>query len=40
MWRCRINNRTYNMFGNIVFWIGTLLTIGGLLILLINLFHQ
>ncbi len=40
MWRCRINNRTYEMLGNIVFWIGMLLTIGGLITLLINLFHH
>jgi len=35
--RSRINNRTHGAFGRIVFWIGMLLTIGGLCILLINL---
>ncbi len=37
--RCRINTKTYSIFGYIVFWFGMLLTIGGLCILLINLLH-
>lgn len=35
--RCRIYNGTHSAFGFLVFWIGLLLTIGGLCILLISL---
>ncbi len=38
--RCRITNRTLNAFRHIVFWIGMLLTIGGLCILLVNLLRH
>lgn len=35
-----MNNRTYSAFGSIVFWIGTLLTIVGLCILLVNILQR
>jgi hypothetical protein len=38
--RRRINNRTLNALGYIVFWTGILLTVGGLCILLVNLIRH
>jgi hypothetical protein len=36
----RINNRTYSAVGFIMFWIGMILTVGGLFILVVNLLRQ
>ncbi len=36
---CSINTRSYNVFSFIIVMVGTLLTIGGLCILLVGLFR-
>jgi len=38
--RCNIKSKAQSTFGNIVFVIGILLTVGGLCILLVNLLRQ